>query len=147
MRPENIRYIIIHCAATKPSQDIGAAEIRRWHRKQGWKDIGYHHVIRRDGTVEPGRPEDRAGAHAKGYNSVSIGVCLVGGLDEAGRPEPTYTPEQWHSLAALTRELHSRYPDAEIIGHNNVAAKDCPCFDVRAWWANLQTVSNNREEK
>lgn len=147
MRPENIRYIIIHCAATKPSQDIGAAEIRRWHRKQGWKDIGYHHVIRRDGTVEPGRPEDRAGAHAKGYNSMSIGVCLVGGLDEEGRSEPTYTPEQWRSLAALVCDLHSRYPDAEIIGHNNVAAKDCPCFDVRAWWANLQTVSNNREEK
>lgn len=136
-RPENIKYIIVHCAATKPSQDIGVEEIRRWHLERGFKDIGYHYVIRRDGSIESGRPEWNVGAHAKGYNASSLGVCLVGGLDNEGRPEPNYTPQQWSSLYRLVRDLHNRCPNADIIGHNNVAAKDCPCFDVRAWWRNI----------
>ena len=145
-RPENIKYIIVHCAATKPSQDIGAQEIRRWHLERGFKDIGYHYVIRRDGSIESGRPEWEVGAHAKGYNASSIGVCLVGGLDNEGRPEPNYTPQQWSSLYRLVRDLHNRCPNADIIGHNNVAAKDCPCFDVRAWWKNIQESKRNRED-
>lgn len=145
-RPENIKYIIVHCAATKPSQDIGVEEIRRWHLERGFKDIGYHYVIRRDGSIESGRPEWNVGAHAKGYNASSIGVCLVGGLDNEGRPEPNYTPQQWSSLARLVRDLHNRCPNADIIGHNNVAAKDCPCFDVRAWWKNIQESKRNRED-
>ena len=82
-----IDHIIVHCSYTPPSMDIGAETIREWHtlpkpKGRGWSDIGYHWVIRRNGTVEAGRSEERAGAHAKGYNQDSIGICLIGGKSE-----------------------------------------------------------------
>ena len=136
-----IDTIIIHCAATTPRMDIGAKEINLWHRQRGFFNlasglsIGYHYVIRRDGTVETGRPVSEAGAHAKGHNAHSIGICLVGGIDTNGKPEANYTPEQWGALFDLVKRLAKAYsvtPD-HIIGHNEVAAKDCPCFNVRIW--------------
>lgn len=129
-------YIIIHCAATRPSQDVDVKDIDRWHREKGWRMVGYHFFIKRDGTVQTGRPLMDGGAHAVGYNEKSVGVCLAGGVkEEDGKtPEANYTPAQWASLLALVRELHAQFPNATVIGHNNVAAKACPCFNVKTWW-------------
>ena len=127
-------YIVIHCSATKPSQDIGASEIRKWHvEDNGWSDIGYHQVIRRSGAIEFGRPFHVSGAHVKGYNSISVGICLVGGLDEDGNPSDNFTGYQWKSLDKTIDYLRQVYPDAVVQGHRDFpgVAKACPCFDVR----------------
>lgn len=131
--------IIIHCAATYPAMDIGAAEIRQWHvRDNGWSDIGYHFVIRRNGTVEQGRPLDTPGAHCKDHNARSIGICLVGGLEKTPSGKSVsaanYTPEQWAALRELVTDLRGRFPSAGLHGHQDYANKACPCFDVAAWW-------------
>lgn len=128
-----IDLIVIHCSATKPSQDIGRTEIDRWHRERGWLGIGYHFVIRRNGKVENGRPVEKIGAHVQGLNANSIGICLVGGLNAAGHPAPEFTPQQWDALETLVRTLKAQYPDARIAGHNEFAAKACPSFNVQEW--------------
>ena len=154
-----INKIIIHCAATYPSMDIGVREIRQWHtdpppKGNGWQDIGYHFVIRRDGTVEDGRPLVLAGAHTVGQNANSIGVCLVGGLQDGtggdanndgiideqenkfrGKPEANFTPPQWDALIILAHRLVSQYPGATVHGHDEFANKACPTFNVHEWWA------------
>lgn len=126
--------IIVHCSATPAGMDIGAKEIDRWHREKGWLKIGYHFVIRRDGTIEPGRDIDEVGAHAEGYNGRSVGICLVGGVAIDGKhSENNFTPAQFASLAKLLKSCLISYPDAKIIGHREVAPKDCPSFDVQEW--------------
>lgn len=125
--------IIIHCSATKPSQDIGSNDIDRWHRERGWLKIGYHLVIPRDGTLELGRDLDEVGAHAYGHNAKSVGVCMVGGIDEDGQPDDNFTIEQWNTLDIVIDYLELLYPDAEVIGHNDVSDKACPSFDVGEW--------------
>lgn len=132
----NITTIIIHCAATKPTMDIGAKEIEQWHRARGFFGIGYHYVIRRDGTIEMGRPLEKAGAHAEGHNADSIGICMAGGIDNKGKPQNNFTDAQWDSLAKLTKDLVQSYGALKIIGHNEVAAKACPSFSVQKWLAN-----------
>ncbi len=130
-------FLVIHCSATRPSQDIDAATIRKWHRANGWVDIGYHYVIKRDGTVERGRPEDVVGAHVAGHNSTSIGICLVGGVTEKDHREPenNFTEAQFEALRKLLTDLRTRYPKAIIQGHRDFprVAKACPSFDARAW--------------
>ena len=126
--------LIVHCAATKPSMDIGAIEIDRWHRSRGWAGNGYHYVIRRDGTLEPGRDPRSIGAHAKGHNAESVGICMVGGVDDNGEPEDNFSISQYVCLKELLVELHDlSYPTATVIGHNEVSSKACPSFDVQAW--------------
>ena len=133
----DIRRVIIHCSATKPGMDIGAAEIRKWHVDgNGWNDIGYHYVIRRSGEIEKGRSEYVAGAHVAGHNADSIGVCMVGGINDAGKPDSNFTRSQWAALEHLVKQLLVNYPGAKISGHRDwTDAKACPSFDVRAWWA------------
>lgn len=132
-------HIVIHCSATRPTQDIGVRDIRMWHKQQGWLDVGYHFVIRRDGTVEEGRPIDVVGSHVKGHNSNSVGVCLVGGVDAKMKPEANYTNEQWTSLEAKVAELKGLYPTASIKGHNEFdAGKACPSFNVQDWLKSTQ---------
>ena len=128
-------YIVIHCSATRPSMNIGVAEIRQWHKAKGWKDIGYHYVIRRDGIIETGRPEAEIGAHVEGYNSISLGICLVGGVDDQIKPENNFTPEQWKSLRELVLKMKMKYPGAIVQGHRDFpdVHKDCPSFDVKVW--------------
>lgn len=133
---KSVDYLVIHCAATKADQDIGHKEIKQWHQERGWFDIGYHYVIRRNGNVEKGRPDDRPGAHARGYNHISLGICLVGGVAADGRTsEDNFTDEQWNSLSALIAGLRSEYPDAEILGHRDLpnVNKGCPSFEVADW--------------
>ena len=134
-----VNYLVVHCAATRPSMDIGAAWIRSMHRRAGWLDIGYHFVIKRDGTVEPGRPTDRPGAHARGFNHLSLGICLAGGVSESDvkKPENNFTEAQFVALRSLLKAMKETYPDAIILGHRDLpnVAKACPSFDVREWWA------------
>ena len=135
MEPRNkTDYIVIHCAATKASMDIGADKIKDWHvNGNGWRDIGYHKVIRRNGVVENGRDLRDSGAHAAGYNHNSIGICLVGGMADDNSAENNFTDQQWTALKVLVRELKAEYPDVDVIGHNEISQKECPSFDVQKW--------------
>ena len=129
-----IGKIIIHCAATPEGKDFTTADIDRWHRARGFEGIGYHYVIYRDGSVHAGRAEERVGAHCKGHNGDSIGVCYIGGCSVDGKtPKDTRTAAQKAALERLVRELKGRYPHATIHGHGEFAAKACPSFDVRSW--------------
>ncbi len=131
---EKTDYLIIHCSATSPDMDIGAHTIDKWHKRRGWNRIGYHDVIRRDGRAEQGRASNDVGAHAKGYNSISVGICLIGGISKDGRPEDNFTPEQYKTLIRLLRFYRALFPKSVIIGHNQVNKhKACPCFDVQEW--------------
>ena len=136
------QYIAIHCSATPAAMDIGVAEIRRWHREKGWRDIGYQAVIRRDGTIEMGRGMDSIGAHVRGYNHASVGICLVGGLSVTGEPENNFTPAQMQSLRILVDGLRQRYPGVVVQGHRDFpnVSKACPCFDVPGWYQNQQVT-------
>ncbi len=132
-----IDMFIIHCSATGPSQRCTVQDIDRWHRQRGFAGIGYHYVIYRDGTIVKGRPDDVVGAHCKGHNSHSIGICYVGGLDADGRPSDTRTPEQKTAMSKLIIDLKKRYPGALVRSHRDFAAKECPCFDATTEYRDL----------
>ncbi len=139
MRRSANDFIVVHCAATKPSQDAlwGEDEIRAWHMAppNNWSDIGYNAVIKRDGTIEIGRHPDEQGAHVAGYNHRAIGICLVGGIDESGQPDANYTDAQWEALLVALRFFRHYAPKARIMGHRDFpgVAKACPSFNVREW--------------
>lgn len=101
--------------------------------------IGYHYVIRLDGTVDKGRPDDMPGAHVEGYNRRSLGICLIGGLGPDGKAANTFTTAQSRALEDLLRKLHARFPSAVIQGHRDFPKvnKACPSFSVKDW---LKTV-------
>ena len=130
-----INEIIIHCSATPEGKDYTTEDIRRWHVKgNGWKDIGYHFVIYRDGSVHLGRKLEQAGAHTNGYNTNSIGIVYVGGCAADGKTaKDTRTVAQKRALLSLVKELKHQYPDATIHGHREFDNKACPSFDVRKW--------------
>lgn len=134
---EKTDFIAIHCSATSDKQNIGAADIDKWHRKQGWQAIGYHYVIRRDGTVEEGRDEKVVGAHVQGFNEVSVGICMVGGVDanDVNKAKDNFTEAQFASLKQLLVDLKTRYPKAKIQGHRDFpnVKKACPSFEVKDW--------------
>lgn len=147
-----INLIIVHCSATKEGKDYTVADIDRWHRERGFKKIGYHYVIYRDGTVHEGRAESEIGAHCKGYNANSIGVCYIGGLAADGKTaKDTRTPAQKRALLNLLSKLKKKYPSAKIVGHRDLSPdknhdgkieswewmKDCPSFDAKTEYANL----------
>lgn len=139
-----ITDIVVHCTATRSWQDIGVDEVRRMHTAQGWSDIGYHYLVRLDGTVEKGRDDDYIGAHVSGYNKHSIGIVYVGGLDNSGKGKDTRTESQKAALLSLLIDLRKLYPKAKISGHRDFSPdkngdgiitpdewlKDCPCFDA-----------------
>lgn len=129
---KSVDFLIIHCSDTTETMDIGVTEIREWHVARGWIDVGYHYVIRRNGVIEKGRPERRPGAHVRGANEISLGICMVGGKDG----ENNFTTCQWASLRDLIVELKYCYPLAGVIGHRDVpgVTKLCPAFDVMAWY-------------
>lgn len=136
-----IKYLVVHCSASKPKTFVDAATITRWHLDRGFLKIGYHYVILRDGTVQKGRKDSEVGAHVAGHNTGSLGVCLVGGLnDTTGKPENNFTDAQFDSLTTLLTKLSKDNPQAEVLGHRDFpnVAKDCPCWDVRPWWATKQ---------
>lgn len=126
-----IDKIIIHCSATKEGQHFTVDDINRWHIDRGFAKIGYHYVIYLDGSVHKGRSEELIGAHCLGHNATSIGICYIGGLDSKGNPDDTRTQAQKTALIKLVGELRARYPKAKVHGHNEFAAKACPCFNVK----------------
>lgn len=148
-----VKYLVVHASATKPSMNIGVKEIDEWHKQRGWKGIGYHFVIRRSGLLEVGRNIHEVGAHVYGYNKISLGICMVGGLDgKTGKPKNNFTRRQFETLHTLLLTLKQFYPEAEIVGHRDLSpdingdgviekwewVKECPCFDVQDWWSYYQ---------
>ena len=141
----NIDSIIVHCSATKAGQDFTATDIDRWHRERGFNGIGYHYVICLDGKLEKGRDVALVGAHCKGWNERSIGICYIGGLDENGRPADTRTNAQKRVLYQIIMDLQREYNILQMLGHRDTSpdlngdgviepyeyVKACPCFDVR----------------
>ena len=126
-----INEIIIHCSATAEGRDYTVADIDSWHKARGWRCIGYHYVIYRDGSVHTGRPVAQIGAHCTGHNANSIGVCYIGGCAADGKtPKDTRTPQQREALRKLVSDLQKRFPGAALHGHRDYAAKACPSFDV-----------------
>lgn len=128
-------WIILHCSSTPPKWDHGIDEITRWHIARGFKTVGYHVFIRRDGTKQKGRDLSAIGAHCVGHNHDSVGVCMAGGVAaDAVTPEDNFTTEQWTTLYLTLKELHEEFPKAVIVGHRDLdAGKACPSFDVSAY--------------
>lgn len=140
MRP--LKEIIVHCSATRPNWMDGKSaaakmrEIKLWHmRDNGWSDIGYHFVIDRDGTVVPGRPLERVGAHTQGRNTGTVGICLIGGFGTAATDafDENFTASQDRALRALIADLQRKYGKLALSGHNQWAQKACPGFNVPQW--------------
>ena len=136
-----ITLLVIHCSAVRPDQTSSAAQIDTWHRRdRHYKfGIGYHYVVRRDGQIEPGRPEWMVGAHCKNHNAHSLGICYEGGLNARGQPADTRTLAQKLAMVQLLEVLRRRYPKALIVGHHDLnPQKACPCFDAVKAYAELQ---------
>jgi len=136
-----INKVILHCSATREGDDIDAATIRAWHTSppRNWSDIGYHYVIKLDGTIQSGRPLTKAGAHVRGENKDSIGVCYVGGLDASGHPKNTLTPEQRSSIKRLCRALViALNQPLDLHGHREYSTKACPSFEIAEVFGGLQ---------
>jgi N-acetylmuramoyl-L-alanine amidase len=135
----DITAIVVHCSATPQNMDIGADWIRAVHVQENhWSDIGYHYVIRRNGKIERGRPDETPGAHVSQNNATTIGVCLVGGLDADDKTiaEFNYTMKQCTALYSLLRRLTGKYKGAIVCGHRDFPGvkKACPVFDAAAFW-------------
>ena len=135
IKREKTDTIVIHCSATPPTMDIGVEKIREWHVDENhWDDVGYHHIIKRCGTLEPARPEEMQGSHNPQTNYRSVAVCLIGGSDASGGWSNNFTDAQFVSLKSLILDLIKRYEIKKIIGHYQVDdKKECPSFKVPEW--------------
>lgn len=133
----NIDFIVVHCTATKSDQNIGASQIDSWHRQNGFEEIGYHYVIRRNGAIESGREPTKVGRHTKGFNNKTIAVALVGGVDDSLNPENNFTRAQFDSLRNFISDTVKTFPSIKVLGHNQIRNKSCPSFDVAAWLENV----------
>ena len=126
------KKIIIHASQTTVNHDIGVDEIKKWHTDKGWSDIGYHFVVRLNGEIERGRNIMLEGAHCKGHNHDSIGICYVGGALNKDETGDTRTEEQKKSLLNLIDFLQKTYGNLDTYGHKNFTdLKDCPFFDAK----------------
>lgn len=126
--------IVLHCSATRCDRPYTVQQLYHDHVEVNhWSQIGYHYYICRDGTVETTRPLERIGAHAKGWNAHSVGICYEGGLDEDGNPADTRTPRQKRAMARLIVQVHQQFPTIRrVLGHRDLpgVSKACPCFDA-----------------
>lgn len=144
---KELQYLIIHCTATPENREVKASEIRAWHtapppKGRGWSRVGYTDMIHLDGSVERLQDNNEDAwvdsweitNGASGYNSISRHVVYVGGVASDGRTvKDTRTAAQRESLKRYVLDFHARFPKVRIIGHNAVAAKGCPSFDVQKW--------------
>ena len=136
MSADSIKFLVLHCSASRCDQDYSVEQLRRDHKARGFYDIGYHFYIRKDGTMTQHRKLLEVGAHARPYNRCSIGICYEGGLDEHGKPYNTMTAEQETRLVDLFRNLKILFPKAKIVGHRDLPGttpKECPGFDAGSW--------------
>ena len=133
----HIEQIILHCAATPNGKAFSAKDIDKWHKEQGWTKIGYHFVIKIDGSVDEGRRVSEVGAHAVGFNLDSIGICLIG--------TDKFTQAQWDALKVLVTWLKAQYPEAGIVGHRDLpnVKKECPGFSVKDWGVNMEPTKDH----
>ena len=150
----DIDHIIIHCSATREGQDFDISDIREWHKAKGWSDVGYHYVIKLDGTVQPGRKHKTPGAHVRGYNKNSLGVCYIGGVGDDGKGKDTRTAGQKLALTGLIKYLTQQYPNASVKGHRDFSVdldadgiieehewmKECPSFNVKNWMIEISNL-------
>ena len=139
-----INLIVVHCSATQGNRMLSPEALDLMHRRRGFNGTGYHYYIRKDGTVHLTRPVERIGAHVKGFNANSIGICYEGGLDCRGRPADTRTPEQRAALRLLVHQLLEKFPDCRVCGHRDLSEdlngdgtispdewiKQCPSFNA-----------------
>ena len=139
-----INLIVVHCSATQGNRMLSPEALDLMHRRRGFNGTGYHYYIRKDGTVHLTRPVERIGAHVKGFNANSIGICYEGGLDCRGRPADTRTPEQRAALRLLVHQLLGKFPDCRVCGHRDLSEdlngdgtispdewiKQCPSFNA-----------------
>ena len=144
MRP--IKLIVIHCSATREDREFTEYDLDICHRRRGFNGTGYHFYIRKNGDIKSTRPLERIGAHTRGFNKESIGICYEGGLDGHGSPADTRTPEQRAALKLLVHQLLETYPGSRVCGHRDLSPdrngngeiepeewiKACPCFEVKA---------------
>jgi N-acetylmuramoyl-L-alanine amidase len=138
MSADSVRFLVLHCSASRCNEDYSVEQLRRDHKARGFYDIGYHFYIRKDGTMTQHRMLLEVGAHARPYNRCSIGICYEGGLDEQGKPCNTMTTEQETRLIDLFRNLKILFPKAKIVGHRDLPGttpKECPCLDAGSWAA------------
>jgi N-acetylmuramoyl-L-alanine amidase len=135
--------LVWHYTATYEDQDIGAREVDRMHKARGWSQIGYHKVVRLDGRIEDGRPLTVMGSHVGGQNSGKLGCVYIGGLRRATGPNmgfDTRTDAQKRAMVDLTLAMLSQFPTIQrVVGHMDLAATQCPGFDVRAWWGSVKS--------
>jgi len=145
----DINLIVVHCSATPEGRDVSTETIRGWHvNERKWSDIGYHYVIELNGKVKNGRPLERAGAHVRGFNKNSIGICYVGGMTaDMKEPKDTRTKAQKESLLNLILELKLKFPNAVVRGHNDFAPKACPSFDASTEYKGVILSDDDVTEK
>jgi N-acetylmuramoyl-L-alanine amidase len=132
-----INKIIVHCTDTPEGRRVSVKDITQWHKEKGYYTIGYHYVVYLDGSVHAGRFVGEIGAHCKGHNVDSIGVCYVGGRDKKGDYSDTRTEAQKEALRSLIKKLLTKYPNAKVYGHRDFAARACPCFDAKTEYENV----------
>jgi len=141
-------YIVIHCSATRPSQNIDIEDITDWHVARGFLGCGYTKVITRSGEIQDGRGLMEVVAANKGYNHKSVAICMVGGVTQEDHTvaEDNFTDEQWEALEKVLDELTEKFPKANIIGHNQISSKDCPSFDVPKYLSKTKFADKALEE-
>ncbi len=134
-----IKYIVVHCTATNPAYDFDAKDVDSWHRKIGWSEIGYNYLIKLDGTIQTGRDVNKVPSHVQGYNSNSIGISYVGGVNANQVAKDTRTPAQKKAMVELLKALRRLYPTAIIQGHRDFpkVKKACPSFDAKSEYKNI----------
>ena len=145
--------IVVHASLTSPDQKdhqgnpVGYKYLDRKHREDGAFECGYHWLILRDGAAVQCRHEDMIGNHCPGVNGISVSVCMIGGHNDKGKPESNFTKDQWVTLHQLMDALTRKYPEAEVVGHCDVAAEEtsCPSFDVKDWWRKTQERKHLKE--
>ena len=139
MNTKDIEKIIVHCSATREGDDsVNKEVIDKWHKARGWRGCGYHFIVLLNGKIEVGRKIDECGAHTKGVNCKSWGVCYIGGVEKDGKtPKDTRTIKQKESLEYLLYFLKLLQPNAKIHGHRDFSPKACPSFDATKEYKNL----------
>lgn len=152
---KDIKYLVVHCTATKEGKPYTIEQVRQWHLDKGWSDIGYHYLIDLDGCVHKGRPDIKQGAHVRGYNKNSLGIVYVGGLDSNGKAKDTRTEAQKHALECILNDLSTLHPQAVIQGHRDFSPdtnkngvvdsferiKECPCFDAKIEYNHISNTN------
>ncbi len=158
LRPDAVRYIVLHCSATRSNTTYTAWQLDQDHRQRGFRCAGYHFYVRRSGEIVALRELNQVGAHTLGYNRCSVGICYEGGLAPDGRPADTRTEEQRRALRYLVHILREQFAGAEVVGHRDLSPdrngdgridpsewlKACPSFDARAEYA-LPTPSRTEQ--